>query len=72
MDLDAGTFLASLVVGGAGTVSLIYGKRQHRVPHMVIGIILIVYPYLLSSWILIMLIAALLLGLLYMATRWGW
>ena len=72
MDFSAGAFLASIVVSGAGTVALVYGKRQRRMPHLAVGIIMIVFPYLLSSWLLILLIGALLLGLLYMAVRMGW
>jgi len=72
MDLDASSILASLVVGGIGTVALIYGKRQSRIPHMAIGLILIVFPYFLSSWVLILLIGALLTALLYLVVRMGW
>jgi len=72
MDIDAGSLLASLVVSGAGTVALMYGKKQSRIPHMALGLVMMIFPYFFSSWILILVIGALLMGLLYMAVRLGW
>ena len=72
MDIEPGAFLASLVVSGAGTVALMYGKKQSRVPHMAAGIVMVVFPYFLSSWVLILAIGSLLMALLYFAVRMGW
>lgn len=72
MDLDAGSILASLVVSGVGTVAFLYGKRQSRVPHMALGIVMCIFPYFLSNWIIILLIGAFLCALLYMAVRLGY
>jgi len=64
MDFDANSLIASLIIGGIGTVSFIYGKRQHRIPQMVVGILLVVYPYFIPNVFLMIGIAvALLVGL---------
>ena len=64
MDFDADTLIASLIIGGIGTVSFIYGKKQSRVPQMVVGVLLMAYPYFISNVFLMIGIAvALLAGL---------
>jgi hypothetical protein len=72
MDFDAGTLLVSFIVGSVGFVLLVYGKKQTRVPHMVTGILMMVYPYFVPSAILSGLICVVLGGLLYGAVRLGW
>lgn len=69
MDFDANNLLASLVIGGIGTVSFIYGKRQSRVPQMVVGLVLVVYPYFISNVFLMIGIAVLLLAALWASIR---
>jgi hypothetical protein len=49
-----------LLFGSIGTVYLIYGKRQSSVIHIVVGAILLVYPYLFSNAILIFIVGAIL------------
>ena len=72
MDLDANSLLASMVVGGIGFVAFVYGKRQSRVPHMVAGVVLSVYPYFVSNVALMLGIAVVLLAGLWGAVRLGW
>jgi hypothetical protein len=69
MDFDADTLIASLVIGGIGTVSLIYGKRQSRLPQMVVGVLLIAYPYFVSNVFLMIGIAVALLAGLWASIR---
>ena len=54
------TLFLGLLFGSIGTVYLIYGKRQSSVIHIVIGAILLVYPYLFSNAILIFIAGAIL------------
>ncbi|MEA2237123.1 MAG: hypothetical protein QOC81_1847 [Thermoanaerobaculia bacterium] len=49
-----------LLFGSIGTVYLIYGKRQASPIYLVVGAILIVYPYLFSNAILVFLVGAIL------------
>jgi hypothetical protein len=44
-----------LLFGSIGTVYLIYGKRQSSPMYLIVGAILIVYPYLFSNAILVFL-----------------
>jgi len=70
--MDGNALLASLFIGSIGLVTFLYGKRQARLPQMVIGFVLIVYTYFLSSVAWMFVIAALLLGLLWLLVRLGW
>jgi hypothetical protein len=63
--------LASVVVGSIGLGLFVYGKRQRRVPHGIVGVALMVYPYFVPSVALMLVIACALLGLLYLATYLG-
>lgn len=72
MDFDANTFLASLLVSSIGFVAFMYGKRQSRFPQMLVGIILMAYPYFVSHVAVMLGIAVFLLGALWIAVRLGW
>lgn len=48
-----------------------YGKKQKRVPHLAIGVVLMVYTYFVPSVVLMFVIAAVLLALLYAASYLG-
>jgi hypothetical protein len=71
MNFDPGSLLASLVVSSVGWVLFSYGRKQQRLPHVAIGMLMMVYPYFLSSvgWQLGML--PVLLGVLWLLTRLG-
>ena len=71
MDLDANSFLASMLVGSIGFVAFAYGKRQSRVPHMLAGFILMAYPYFVSNVALMLGIAVVLLAGLWAAVRYA-
>ncbi len=59
------TFFLGLLFGSIGTVYLIYGKRQSSPIHLVVGAILIVYPYLFSNALLIFLTGVILTAIPY-------
>ena len=71
MDLDANSFLASMLVGSIGFVAFAYGKKQSRVPHMLAGVILMAYPYFVTNVALMLGIAVLLLAALWAAVRYA-
>ena len=68
-DFDANSLLASLVVSSIGTVAFIYGKRQSRIPHMVAGGVLCIYPYFITDVLLMGGVAVLLLAALWASVR---
>jgi hypothetical protein len=72
LDFDTNTILLSFVVGSIGLVCFMYGKRQERFPQMIVGVILMVYPYFVSNLILSSGIAVALLAGLWLAVRLGW
>jgi hypothetical protein len=72
MNLDANSLLASMLIGSVGLGLLIYGKKQVRVPQIVAGVILLVYPYFVSNVLLMLGIAVVALGALWGAVRLGW
>lgn len=71
MDIDGNALLASLFVSSIGMAVFVYGKRQSRLPHMVVGASLMIYPYFVSNVFLIFGIAVVLLGGLWAAARAG-
>jgi hypothetical protein len=72
VNLDANSFFASLVIGSAGFVSFAYGKKQGRLPQMLVGVLLMGFPYFVSSVPLMLGIAAALLGLLALVVKLGY
>lgn len=48
-----------------------YGKRQKRLPHLIAGIALMVYPYFVPNVLAMLLIGVALTVLLYAATYVG-
>jgi len=60
---------SNLITGGIfsaiGLAALVYGKKQSRIKPMLIGIALMVYPYLITDTMLIVVIGALLTSALF-------
>ena len=49
MDFTAGSLFAMLVVSTVGMALFVYGKKQVRVPHLVTGGLLMVFPYFVGG-----------------------
>jgi hypothetical protein len=71
MDFETSSLVASIIVSAIGFVVFAYGKRQQRVPQIVIGLVLMGFPYLVPSALLMAIIAAVLLAGLWLAVRLG-
>jgi hypothetical protein len=69
--VDAPSLFVSLFLGLVGTGLFMYGKRQSRVPHLAVGIVLLVYPWFGLGWVPNALIGAVLMGLLVLGIRLG-
>lgn len=63
--------LTSLVIGSVGFGFFMYGKKQRRMPHLAVGVVLMVYPYFVSGVTATIVIAVALVGLLYLASYLG-
>ena len=72
MSFDPAWLLVSLVISGVGLGLFLYGKKQARIPHLVIGIVLMVYTYAVSSVLWMVVLGVLLLAALWLFVRLGW
>jgi hypothetical protein len=72
VDLSASYLIANFAVSGVGFVLFSYGRKMSRAPQVLIGLLLMVFPYFVPSVLAMLGIAALLCGLLYMAVRNGY
>ncbi len=63
--------LLGLVFGAIGSGYILYGKRQHSALFLVVGFALVVYPYFISSAVLIVLVG-LCLAAVPVAVAQGW
>jgi hypothetical protein len=66
------TLITGFIVSSVGFVLFKYGRKMERAPHIITGLVLIVFPYFVPYWIAAVGIAALLCVLLYLATRAGY
>jgi hypothetical protein len=72
VSLDPGLLFFSLITSGAGFVLFTYGRKQDRTPHLLAGIVYMVYPYFVNTLIVNVAIAASLAAGLWMAVRAGY
>ena len=63
------SFFLGLLFGSIGMVYMIYGKRQASVIHIVVGAILIIYPYLFSNTLLVFIAGVILTAIPYARLR---
>ena len=71
MNVDANSLLASLLVSSVGFVAFAYGKKQSRLPQMVVGLGMMGFPYFVSNVPLMLGIGAGLLALLGVLVKIG-
>ena len=72
VDFSPSSLIAGFFVSGVGFVLFKYGRKMSRTPHVLAGIVLMVFPYFVPNPFLMFGIAAALCGLLYGATRLGY
>ena len=72
MSLDPGWLIASLLVSAVGVVLLHYGRKMARIPQLVAGLAMLIYPYFVPGVWANVLIALGLLVVLWIAVRLGW
>lgn len=70
--MNAGELMTSLAIGSVGYVAFVYGKRQGRFPEMILGLVLLVFPYFVDGVVTMSLIAVGLVGLLVALLKLGW
>jgi predicted phage tail protein len=72
MGTSGNQLLASLPVSGIGFVLLVYGRKQARLPQLVTGLALMVFPYFVPSALVTLAVAGGLLLALGVLVRLGW
>jgi hypothetical protein len=63
------TLFLGLIFGSVGTVYLIVGRKEHDPLYLIVGFLLIIYPYIFSSAILIIVIGIVLSLIPYAHSR---
>jgi hypothetical protein len=71
MSFDANSLLLSLLFSSVGFVFFAYGKKQARIPQMVAGVLLMVYPYFVSNLIAMSVVGVVIIALTWLAVRLG-
>ena len=71
MNFDPTWLILSLFTGAIGFGLFIYGKRQSRWPHALIGLLFMVYPYFTPSISSLVGVGVLLGGVLWYLLRTG-
>ena len=72
MSLDPGLLFLSLITSGVGFVLFVYGKKQGRGPQLVAGLVLMVYPYFVSTIVMSLGIFVAVVAATWLAIRQGW
>ncbi len=72
MDLRPEWLLASLLVSTVGLGFFLYGKRAARLPQLVAGLVLMIYPAFVASTAWMLGLAGLVLAALLALTRAGY
>ena len=72
VNLSPGWIFASLIVSSIGFILLNYGRKFARVPQVVVGVLMLVYPYFVPGVLANVLVAVGLLAVLGVVVRLGW
>jgi hypothetical protein len=72
LNLSLGDIAVGIVISMIGLPLLLYGKKEARTPHMVAGLILMVFPYFVGAWWLAIIIAVVILVGLKVMSRLGY
>jgi hypothetical protein len=72
MNLDPTWLFLSLIPGGIGFVLFVYGKKQHRYPHLVAGLAMMGYPYFATTALSMTIVGVLIGAALWVAVRLGY
>lgn len=67
-----GALFLSIPISGVGFVLLTYGRKQERVPQIVAGLLLLVYPYFTPNVWSMLLVGTAIVGAMWLAIRQGW
>jgi len=72
MSLYPGLLFLSLITSGVGFVLFMYGKKQDRMPQLVAGIVLMVYPYFVPDLLWNVIVFVAIVAATWIAVKQGW
>ncbi len=72
MSFDPATLFVSLMTSAIGYALFSYGRKQSRLPQVVGGLLLMVYPYFVSSFTSMLVIGVAITAAVWFATEMGW
>jgi hypothetical protein len=72
VSLDPTWLFLSMIPSGVGFVLFVYGKKQHRWPHLAGGLLFMIYPYFAPTVSWLIAIGALIGAAVWLAVRGGW
>ena len=72
MNLSPGWIVASLLISAVGFILLNYGRKFARVPQILVGLAMLIYPYFVPGVLANVLVAVGLCAVLWVAVRLGW
>jgi hypothetical protein len=70
--LSANEIMASMLVSSVGFVLFVYGRKQARLPQLLVGLALMIYPYFVPNPVVTLAIGGALCAGLWLAVRLGW
>ncbi|MEE9126547.1 MAG: amino acid transport protein [Planctomycetota bacterium] len=68
--MATGTIIAGFIISTLGFSFFLYGKKQRRVPQLVVGMLLMVAPFVVTNPLWMSVTAILLLAGLHIALRY--
>jgi len=72
VSIDPVWLFVSLFPSGIGLVLFVYGKKRGRGPHLVAGLLLMVYPYFATTLMMLVTVGVGLVAALWLTVRAGW
>jgi hypothetical protein len=72
VNFDPSTLFVSLLTSVIGYALFTYGRKQARLPQVVGGLLLMVYPYFVASLTSMLVIGVLICAGVWVALRMGW
>jgi hypothetical protein len=71
VNLSPGWIVASLIISSIGLILLNYGRKFRRVPQLVVGLAMLIYPYFVPGVLANALVAVGLCAVLWLAVWLG-
>ncbi len=72
MSFDPTTLFISLMTSAIGYALFSYGRKQARLPQVIGGVLLMVYPYFVDSITSMLVVGVLICVGVWLALRMGW